>query len=141
MMICQLTHKEISTWQKKWRDVYASGVFKAMGRWTIEGKDYLAFDRRYMADFLQGGAAEVAYADAEARTLVFLFRDERREAGEHWDLGTTRKPSVAEMKELTSEGDVHVFPSDLSWTAFFHHEEVIPTYFCRSEWLSGLSEE
>jgi hypothetical protein len=116
--------------------IYAKGVFATLGRWSVSGgDDHLAFDRRFMRRFLRGAAAEVAYQAADATAVIILFQGAREHSGEMRTLNGEPKPDLNEAKKLTAWGDFHIFPIDLSWTAFFHHEDTVPVYFAQKHWL------
>ena len=89
-----------------------------------------------MRRFLQGGRAEVEYTAAPADALILLFREGRRQFGAYREAPDGIKPTLNELKKLTSVGDFLVFPIDLSWTAFFHHEDWVPTYFAYRDWMN-----
>jgi hypothetical protein len=88
-----------------------------------------------MVHHLRGAAAELAYESTVVNALVFLYRDRSREMGEYWDLNDEPKPTVADLKKMTDLGDFRLFPPDLRWTVFVHHEDRIPTLFTRPEWI------
>lgn len=131
-----LTRKEFMEWQARWQSAFARELFAQRGKWRLHGKDYHAFDSRFMRHFLSGAAAEVEYDAVQADALIFLFQDQKKEWGERWELEQGQKPSIAELKQIAQTADFLVFAPDLTWTAFFHHEDQIPTLFTREEWVA-----
>lgn len=121
--IRQLTRAEYTTWHSRWQKTFARLADEELGTWTVDGTDASVFESRFMPRLRRGGRAELEYAGAPARRLVLLFKEGKQRFGELWDLGGAEKPSVGRLKELTARGDFHVFPDDLSWAAYFHHEE------------------
>jgi len=139
-MIHRLTRKEHAEWHRQWLSVYAIGVFQRTGKWSVNGQDDRAFDARFMKRVLRGAAAEVEYELAIADTFVILFEGGTNSLGEYRENQGAKKPTVGELKQLATDGDFLLFPSDLAWSAFFHHEERFPTLFARREWVSDVAE-
>ena len=125
-----LERKERSLWMQRWREVYARAVHAATGSWKLGQFDWHVFSHPY-ARSLNGQEAMRAYEEERPKVLLICpeyeeFPAVRLRVGK-------RKPSFRQ-----ENGDVYVFPEDLSWTVAFTHEESLGLgpYFSRREWLT-----
>jgi hypothetical protein len=128
----QETLSEEMRWRllQAWREVYAAGLHKAMGRWKDGDFEWNVFCSGH-ARALNGEKAAAAYAQEHPSAVIVCPE-------------SPRVPAVqlvgGELPDFRSEcADVYVWPEDLAWTMGFTHEESwgLGPYFCRREWVGS----
>lgn len=123
-----LSRSERDTWQQRWREAYAAGLYAATGKWKLGQFEWHVFSFQH-ARALNALRAVNAY-QAEAPQPVIVCPE------------SLALPAVllrgTRLPDFSHRGaDLLVAPPDLSWTMAFTHEESldIGPYFSRREWL------
>lgn len=122
-----ITRQQRGESTQRWREVYARALHGAAGRWKHGQFEWHVFSFKHTRA-LSGGKALEAYQIEKPGRLVVVPEDQGVPA---YDMVVNALPYFTSIY-----GDVYVWPSDLSWTMAFTHEENdgVGPYFSRREW-------
>ncbi|NVB81623.1 MAG: DUF4275 family protein [Kofleriaceae bacterium] len=116
----ELTDKEVWSWQKRWREVFARGLHAATGKWVLHEFDWHVFSYEHHP-YVTGDRAWNAYRAIEPCSFIVISAY----AHETFGFQCEGKPP----ERLKRDIDILVAPTTLDWTMAFTHEGHCGPYF------------
>lgn len=116
----ELTDKEVWSWQKRWREAFARGMYAAIGKWVFHDFYWHVFSFGHHP-CLSGSRAWDAYQAIEPCSFIVISAYGHRTFGFECE----GKPP----EQLRRGIDILVAPTTLEWTMAFTHEAHCGPYF------------